>query len=193
MLNTTLASLVAKRLANPTASSASWTCARCRSAQNILRGANTTATTNSIIARRYASSTTTGANPSWGKGGQQGSKQRPRNRRILLATTGGVAAATAGLLAVGDDVKNGYEAAERTGRVAAALALNVNDYRTTLNQRDKIEDPEQKEEVLKACHKRCALRTLKVLEKNGGIFIKLGQHLVCPPFLPLTRQLRKKC
>jgi aarF domain-containing kinase len=32
--------------------------------------------------------------------------------------------------------------------------------------------------VLKACHKRCALRTLKVLEQNGGIFIKLGQHLV---------------
>lgn len=33
--------------------------------------------------------------------------------------------------------------------------------------------------MLKACHKRCAERTLKVLEKNGGIFIKLGQHLVC--------------
>lgn len=32
--------------------------------------------------------------------------------------------------------------------------------------------------MLKACHKRCAERTLKVLEKNGGIFIKLGQHLV---------------
>jgi aarF domain-containing kinase len=31
--------------------------------------------------------------------------------------------------------------------------------------------------VLKACHKRCAERTLKVLEKNGSIFIKLGQHL----------------
>lgn len=32
--------------------------------------------------------------------------------------------------------------------------------------------------MLKACHQRCADRTLKVLEKNGGIFIKLGQHLV---------------
>ena len=28
-----------------------------------------------------------------------------------------------------------------------------------------------------ACHKRCAERTLKVLEQNGSIFIKLGQHL----------------
>ncbi|CAD6593487.1 MAG: hypothetical protein ASARMPRED_007571 [Alectoria sarmentosa] len=31
--------------------------------------------------------------------------------------------------------------------------------------------------VLKACHKRCAERTLEVLEQNGSIFIKLGQHL----------------
>lgn len=49
--------------------------------------------------------------------------------------------------------------------------------------------------VLKACHKRCAERTLKVLEQNGSIFIKLGQHLssmnyLLPPewtftFIPL--------
>jgi len=51
-------------------------------------------------------------------------------------------------------------------------------YRTTLNQRDKLEDAEEREHVLSACHKRCAVRTLKVLETNGGIFIKLGQHLV---------------
>lgn len=31
--------------------------------------------------------------------------------------------------------------------------------------------------TLKACHKRCAERTLRVLEQNGSIFIKLGQHL----------------
>lgn len=31
--------------------------------------------------------------------------------------------------------------------------------------------------MLKACHKRCAERTLEVLERNGSIFIKLGQHL----------------
>lgn len=42
-----------------------------------------------------------------------------------------------------------------------------------------MESDDEKEVVLKACHKRCAERTLKVLEKNGGIFIKLGQHLVC--------------
>jgi aarF domain-containing kinase len=39
------------------------------------------------------------------------------------------------------------------------------------------DDPAEEASILKACHKRCAERTLKVLEKNGSIFIKLGQHL----------------
>jgi predicted unusual protein kinase regulating ubiquinone biosynthesis (AarF/ABC1/UbiB family) len=49
--------------------------------------------------------------------------------------------------------------------------------------------------MLKACHLRCAKRTLRALEKNGSIFIKLGQHLSsmnyllpnewCDTFIPL--------
>src|SRR5271154_6237440 len=39
------------------------------------------------------------------------------------------------------------------------------------------DDPDEEARILKACHKRCAERTLRVLEKNGSIFIKLGQHL----------------
>lgn len=48
-------------------------------------------------------------------------------------------------------------------------------YRKTL----KVEtsSPEERTQAIKACHKRCAERTLRVLEKNGSIFIKLGQHL----------------
>jgi aarF domain-containing kinase len=99
---------------------------------------------------------------------------------VLLATSGG--AATALYLSFGDDIKSGCQAAVRTGRVASTLVLCINDYRTTLNQREGIQDAEEREIVLKACHKRCALRTLRVLEKNGGIFIKLGQHLVSPPW-----------
>lgn len=48
-------------------------------------------------------------------------------------------------------------------------------YRKTLNQ--ETESPEERSKAIKACHKRCAERTLRVLEKNGSIFIKLGQHL----------------
>jgi predicted unusual protein kinase regulating ubiquinone biosynthesis (AarF/ABC1/UbiB family) len=51
-------------------------------------------------------------------------------------------------------------------------------YRVTLASNDKTGDEGEKDRTLKACHKRCAERTLKVLEKNGSIFIKLGQHLV---------------
>jgi aarF domain-containing kinase len=51
-------------------------------------------------------------------------------------------------------------------------------YRVTLNQNEKRDDPEEQARALKACHQRCANRTLKVLEKNGSVFIKLGQHLV---------------
>ena len=55
------------------------------------------------------------------------------------------------------------------------LHFPVYSYRTTLNQ--KSDTPEEEESFLKACHKRCAERTLRVLEKNGSVFIKLGQHL----------------
>lgn len=51
-------------------------------------------------------------------------------------------------------------------------------YRTTLNAMAVTEDEDEQNKVLRACHKRCAERALKAMEKNGGIFIKLGQHLV---------------
>jgi aarF domain-containing kinase len=43
--------------------------------------------------------------------------------------------------------------------------------------KERHDDPEIEAAMLRACHKRCAERTLEVLEKNGSIFIKLGQHL----------------
>lgn len=71
------------------------------------------------------------------------------------------------------------------------LAVNVNDYRKTLQ---KSEDPNY-DKLLSACHKRCANRTFEAMEKNGSIFIKLGQHLSslnyllpnewCETFIPL--------
>jgi aarF domain-containing kinase len=84
-----------------------------------------------------------------------------------------------GVIAFGDEIRSSYDAAERAGRVGSALVVCINDYRKTLNKREKIDDDAEKKRLLEECHKRCAERTLKVLEKNGGIFIKLGQHLVC--------------
>ena len=58
------------------------------------------------------------------------------------------------------------------------LMISGHSYRVTLNQNEKTEDDEHRNSTLRACHQRCADRTLEVLEKNGSIFIKLGQHLV---------------
>ncbi|KAI4259394.1 MAG: hypothetical protein LQ352_000803 [Teloschistes flavicans] len=52
---------------------------------------------------------------------------------------------------------------------AGSLATTRNDI--------KHEDEKTRDSRMKACHQRCADRTLRVLEKNGSIFIKLGQHL----------------
>lgn len=108
-----------------------------------------------------------------------------RRRAVILAATGtGLATGIlAGVIAFTEEIKQSYEAAERTGRVASALAICINDYRTTLNQREKVENVDERTRLLKECHKRCAQRTLKVLEKNGGIFIKLGQHLSAMNYL----------
>lgn len=67
-------------------------------------------------------------------------------------------------------------------------------YRKTLK---KHEDPNY-QSLLSACHLRCAKRTLVTMEKNGSIFIKLGQHLSslnyllpaewCDTFIPLQDQ-----
>ncbi|EXJ58559.1 Atypical/ABC1/ABC1-B protein kinase [Cladophialophora yegresii CBS 114405] len=130
----------------------SWTCARCRSLPQ---------TPIHKSRRRFAS--------------YHGPVRvvRPRQAVYWAAAGGGVAGA--GVLAFGDNIKHGWLAAERTGRVVSTLVVCINDYRVTLNE--KYEDPEEHTKSLKACHKRCADRVLKAMEANGSIFIKLGQHI----------------
>ncbi|OBT94132.1 hypothetical protein VE01_07059 [Pseudogymnoascus verrucosus] len=95
---------------------------------------------------------------------------------ILVTATVGSAIITAAVYP--NDVKHAYQACQRSGRVVVALAKCINDYRVTLNHNEKTpEDEDENTKRLKACHQRCASRTLRVLEQNGSIFIKLGQHL----------------
>ncbi len=56
-----------------------------------------------------------------------------------------------------------------------------NSYRIALNHQSS--DNAERSAVLKQCHKRCAERTLRVMEANGSIFIKLGQHLTSLNYL----------
>jgi aarF domain-containing kinase len=42
---------------------------------------------------------------------------------------------------------------------------------------------EEGSKAMSDCHLRCAARALFVFEKNGGIYIKLGQHLAALSYL----------
>ncbi|KAI4714984.1 hypothetical protein J4E89_000669 [Alternaria sp. Ai002NY15] len=141
--------------------------------------------------RSFASQANEAANAT-AKAAGRGSKGSKRRRRLLI--TGGGVAIGAAIVTVNDDAKHAYVAAQRSYRVVATLVLNIRDYRDILKRDDEPDYNEQ----LKACHLRCAKRTLRTLEKNGSIFIKLGQHLSsmnyllpnewCDTFIPLQDQ-----
>ncbi|KAE8136907.1 ABC1 family-domain-containing protein [Aspergillus pseudotamarii] len=108
-----------------------------------------------------------------GNGRKPSGSEWSRRKVITYTVAGG--AIVIGVVTFSDNVQHLYRAAVRTGRVVGTLAVCINDYRVTLNR--ETSSPEEQNEELRACHKRCAERTLRVLEKNGSIFIKLGQHL----------------
>ncbi|KAF2847994.1 hypothetical protein T440DRAFT_500753 [Plenodomus tracheiphilus IPT5] len=140
----------------------------------------------------FASRATSEAQSSANAATKAYSKSSKRKRRLLI--TGGGIALGAGVVTLNEDAKHAYVAAQRSYRVLTTLILNIKDYRTTLKRDTDPDYPEQ----LKACHLRCAKRTLRTLEKNGSIFIKLGQHLSsmnyllpnewCDTFIPLQDQ-----
>lgn len=57
--------------------------------------------------------------------------RKPIKAAYLAAAS--VAGAGAGALAFSDNIKHGYEAAERSGRVVSCLAVNMNEYVCCLN------------------------------------------------------------
>ncbi|KAL8908638.1 MAG: hypothetical protein Q9207_000726 [Kuettlingeria erythrocarpa] len=97
----------------------------------------------------------------------------PFKRWIIWGALGG--AAGLGIVIFHDSIKHGAIGVQRSGRVLKALVSNINEYRVTLKQ--ETDDELSRKANLEACHQRCADRTLRVLEQNGSIFIKLGQHL----------------
>ncbi|PWN49959.1 ABC1-domain-containing protein [Violaceomyces palustris] len=74
-------------------------------------------------------------------------------------------------------------AISRSTTIAKAVALCVWDYRKTLNA--KYSSKEEEREELRRCHLRSAQRVLVALQTNGGLYIKLGQHLSSVILLPV--------
>ncbi|RYO83108.1 hypothetical protein DL766_004442 [Monosporascus sp. MC13-8B] len=100
---------------NRLASNGRWTCSNCRN--HILA-----AQVKTIPRRPPAKQYTAGSSRNYRR-----LPKSPRTR-ITVLTAAATGAAGAGALAFTDEIKYGYEAAERTGRVAAALGICINEY-----------------------------------------------------------------
>ncbi|KXN90583.1 ABC1 family protein C15C4.02 [Leucoagaricus sp. SymC.cos] len=84
----------------------------------------------------------------------------------------------------------------RCSRVAGAAILGAIDYKLTFARR--YGDEGQYVDAVSCCHTRNAERVLKALLANGGIFIKLGQHMSSLIVLPkewtsTMRPLQDQC
>jgi len=84
----------------------------------------------------------------------------------------------------------------RCSRIAQAAIIGAVDYKKTLGKEYETEDAHN--EALSQCHKRSAERVLRALLANGGIFIKLGQHMASLVVLPVEwtstmRPLQDQC
>ena len=94
----------------------SWTCSACRG--QLARGRPS----GSFGIKAFA----TGRGYSHGPGGG-GGRRKQGSRRVLLYASSSTAAVGAATLAFSDEIKSGLESAERTGRVATALAVCINE------------------------------------------------------------------
>ncbi|KAF5385816.1 hypothetical protein D9615_002577 [Tricholomella constricta] len=84
----------------------------------------------------------------------------------------------------------------RCSRVGRAAILGVIDYKATFAR--KYESDNEYTQALSQCHTRSAQRVLRALLANGGVFIKMGQHLASLYVLPVEwtstmRPLQDQC
>ncbi|KAL1735496.1 ABC1 family-domain-containing protein [Schizophyllum commune] len=118
--------------------------------------------------------------------------QQHRTRRRLLYSGSALVLAGGAYLAYENykPFRHSVLAVVRSSRIAGAAAAGIVDYKWTFSRTYASEEEER--EAYSQCHTRSADRVLRALQANGGIFIKLGQHLGSSLFLPLewTRAMR---
>ncbi|KAJ7924842.1 ABC1 family-domain-containing protein [Mycena leptocephala] len=124
---------------------------------------------------------------------------RPRSRRnpwVVYPTILLVASGTAWFAY--KPIRHSVLAGLRCYRVVEAACLGVIDYKTTFAQLSKNPSEDDRFRAISECHTRSAHRVLKALLANGGIFIKLGQHMASLLVLPrewtsTMKPLQDKC
>ncbi|KAF8584839.1 ABC1-domain-containing protein [Ramaria rubella] len=84
----------------------------------------------------------------------------------------------------------GKQAAKRCSILGRAVVLDAIDYKRTLSKTYNTHEEQQR--AYSDCHLRSAHRVLLALLANGGIFVKLGQHVSSLAVLPVewTRTMR---
>ncbi|KAM3159999.1 ABC1 domain-containing protein [Lachancea thermotolerans] len=102
-------------------------------------------------------------------------------KRVLVVT----AFAAAAYVYTDDTAKSAVRhlgvTSKRVGVVAQATMRCVYNYQRTLSANYSSE--QERSDALKKCHQLCAKVTLRALETNGGVFIKLGQHIAAMTYL----------
>ncbi|KAL4264735.1 Mitochondrial structure and function regulator [Pleurotus pulmonarius] len=115
------------------------------------------------------------------------------SRNPWLATSAGILVIAGGSYVSYENYqpfRHSVLAAVRCWRVAVAAVLGAIDYKATFAKAYESEDIRL--QAYSECHTRSAKRVLKALLANGGIFIKLGQHMSSLFVLPSewTRTMR---
>ncbi|KAG6844706.1 hypothetical protein H0H87_004582 [Tephrocybe sp. NHM501043] len=109
---------------------------------------------------------------------------------LLLAGAGWVAYETS------QPFRHVVLAVVRCSRVGVAAALGAIDYKATFARTYPTDDAYAR--ALSECHARSAQRVLRALLANGGVFIKMGQHMASLYVLPVEwtstmRPLQDQC
>lgn len=119
-------------------------------------------------------------------------QQQPRNKSLVRRIVNGAAMATlATTITVGvggtvlyktnDRFRHVANALERCGIAGAVGAKVAFDYQRTLSK--EYPDEAAYEEAKHACHQRCAERVLVAVQRLGGVYVKLGQHISVMQYL----------
>lgn len=100
---------------------------------------------------------------------------------VTLATTVTVGVGGTILYQTNDQFRHVTNALERCGIAGLVGAKVAYDYQRTLSK--TYESDKEYEEAKKACHLRCANRVLAAVQKLGGVYVKLGQHISVMQYL----------
>jgi aarF domain-containing kinase len=118
----------------------------------------------------------------------QNSRSKPKTK----LPTKYIAFGTLGLVSFGlyhtndefhGSVKHTWLTLLRVNVIAVATVKCFYNYKKTLSKNSYETDSQAQKEALNKCHLKCAKITLKALESNGGIYIKLGQHISAMTYL----------